>query len=846
MAGHRRTHRRGQSAPLAVPAPETGTALEAAAAPDPPLAPVGPGGTVRRRLVGILALPVLAVVVLLGFVTAVEVADYRTSTATTRAVTLALSVQDLVQELQTERGLTAGLLGGNVGFRDEIPPSRDRVNELRMAIERRLTGGGEMEERVRRALRELDGLPVIRSGADAGTAGRAATFQFFSDRIFTLNGVDFGLDQASDPALRRNVAALQALGAIKESTAQERAFLNGVFSAGGFAQKEFLQFAAMRAAKQAALAEFARQASRSQRAANDYVLDTGAAREAAYFEQVALGAADGRHLQVNPQSWWSALTTVLDDMRQMQQHVGSEIQARAEMSQVQSTRQVALLATMVALCVAGAIFLLLIASRSITGPLAALAAEAYGVATHRLPAAVSRLQAGDGEDAPQPPSPVRVPERATSEIRSVADALDRVQSVAYALATEQAMLRRSTVESLANLGRRNQNLLRRQLGFITKLEREEVDPAGLANLFELDHLATRMRRNAESLLVLVGASSPRQWAAPLPISDVIRAAVSEVEEYRRVSIRRVDDAFVAGAVVSAVAHMLAELIENALAFSPPDAEVEIQGRRIADGDYLIAITDQGVGMAADDLARANARLRGEGDFVSAPTRYLGHYVVGQLAREMSVDVQLVQSPVTGITARVTLSHTVLAAPPAASRVAAVPVAGTPSESRPRTSSVFGSPPTQPPLTSPQVLSPSRAPSQAIEARPAPVVEYVTVPGSQLSMDGPTATFPIVVATVGETERPASAIAGERTANGLRKRLPRSRRPEPTESYARHAGSAASAGRSEQAQPLDDSPAQVRARLTALRAGMLRGQSEYGAGSGQPGAEGASTETWRVQ
>ena len=121
-----------------------------------------------------------------------------------------------------------------------------------------------------------------------------------------------------------------------------------------------------------------------------------------------------------------------------------------------------------------------------------------------------------------------------------------------------------------------------------------------------------MRRNAESLLVLVGAASPRQWSEPMAIADVIRAAVSEVEEYRRVSLRRIDDAMVAGAVVSGVAHMLAELVENGLVYSPPDVDVEIQGRMVGDS-YLIAVTDQGVGMEPADLERANQRLRGEGD-----------------------------------------------------------------------------------------------------------------------------------------------------------------------------------------------------------------------------------------
>jgi signal transduction histidine kinase len=815
------------------------------------------GGTVRRRLVAILALPGLAVVVLLAFVTVIQVSDYQASTATTRAVTLALSVQDLMQELQTERGLTAGLLGGNVGFRDEIPPARQRVDQQRTAVERLIAGGGQVEDRVGRALRELDGLPAVRAGTDTGSAGRAGAFQFFTDRIAALNNLDFGLERASDPALRRHVAALNALGKVKESTAQERAFLNGVYSAGGFAKDEFLQFAAMRAAKEVALAEFAQQATPSQKAANDFVLDTGAAREAAYFEQVALGAADGRHLQVNPQSWWSALTTVLDGMRQMQQSVGSEIQARAEVRQNDAAQRLAILGGIVAFCLAGAVVLLMVASRSITGPLAALAAEADGLASRRLPEAVRLVQTGDGDSPPSPPPPVQVPARATAEIRSVAGALDRVQAVAYALATEQAMLRRSTTESLANLGRRNQNLLRRQLGFITTLEREEADPAGLANLFELDHLATRMRRNAESLLVLVGAAGPRQWSTPLPIADVIRAAVSEVEEYRRVQLRRVDDAFVTGAVVSGVAHLLAELIENGLTFSPPDSDVEIQGRRIAEG-YLIAITDQGIGMNADDLAVANARLRGEGDFISAPTRYLGHYVVGQLARQMSVDVQLAPSPVTGITARVTLPATVLASQAAISRVEAV--AGTPvqSSSVQSPSVPFGEMPADP-FRQPVVSQPVRStasvpPPAAIGGRAGPVVEYVALTSAASSTNAPTAAYPVVAGPsitsspsgagdAGHTVPGSGSASGEHTVNGLRKRIPRSRRPAHGESVAERPGSGAS-GRTARGEALDDSPGEVQARLTALRAGILRGQSERSLAGGQATTAGPSTESWR--
>ncbi|HST85145.1 MAG TPA: nitrate- and nitrite sensing domain-containing protein [Kineosporiaceae bacterium] len=618
----------------------------------------GGGGTIRRRVARILALPAVVVLLLLSLVAAGQIQDYRGSQATSSSVKLALAVQDLVHELQTERGVTAGVLGGNDSFRAELKSARAAVDKQRTTVEKLVGDGGDTEARVQTAVQQLDGLAAIRSATDATSAGRAATFDYFTDRVAALSSVDVGLDNTSDNELRRGVAALQALDDLTEATSQERAFLNGVFSAGGFKRGEFVQFAAMRANRQAALVRFNRFATSEQRKANQFVFDTGAARTTADFEQIAIDAADGRHIVVNPQSWWSGLTTVLDDLRQLQQHVGSEIQVRAHDLQEGSAQRIGGLLGFVLLCFGGSIYLAALASMSNTRPLATLAAEADAVAAERLPEAVQRVQAADPTAPPRPPAPVQVPARATEEIRSVATALDRLQSAAYGLATEQAVQRRDTIESLANLGRRNQNLIRRQLGFITSLEREEIDPAALANLFELDHLATRMRRNAASLLVLVDASSPRQWSTAVSVADVIRAAVSEVEEYRRVSLRRVDDAMVSGSAIGAIAHLLSELIENGLTFSPPDTEVEVQGRRLGDG-YLIAITDQGVGMGADDLRQANSRLRGEGDFIAAPTRFLGHFVVGKLARGANIDVELLPSPVTGVTARVTLPAAVL-------------------------------------------------------------------------------------------------------------------------------------------------------------------------------------------
>ncbi|MHA6761898.1 sensor histidine kinase [Streptacidiphilus sp. PAMC 29251] len=358
--------------------------------------------------------------------------------------------------------------------------------------------------------------------------------------------------------------------------------------------------------------------------------------------------------------WYQVLTETVNDMRAVQISYSQDITARAMSLQSRAEQQL-LLFGLLALAVFGLVAALAVACvRSISSPLASLAREAGEIATGRLPQAVALVQEGGGE---QPsPTPVAVPKRAGAEVRLVAEAFDQVQRVAFDLATEQTVLRRNATDSLVNLGRRNQNLVRRQISFINKLEHEDADPTQLANLFELDHLATRMRRNAESLLVLAGETSPRPWATPLGVTDVIRAALSEVEEYRRVTLRRVDPVKLTGAVVAEVAHLLAELIENALSFSPPDVDVEIEGRRTSAG-YLVAVVDHGLGMGPDALAEANVRLSGNASFMAEPTRFLGHFVVGSLARRHNIEVRLGDAPAAGVVARVLLPNALLAEAP---------------------------------------------------------------------------------------------------------------------------------------------------------------------------------------
>jgi len=759
------------------------------------------GHTIRARIIRMVAPPLAAMVALLTVFSVGEISSYRAAAATEGRVSVILALQSLVQELQNERGVTVALLAGNTEFRADVGPVRQRVDSQRVSVGSLLDGGDPLEEQAAESVGKLDGLAKMRATTDTGEADKADTFEFYTVLIDELSENTRHLEIVSDDQLRRGAESVEQLVEVREATAQERVFLHGVFSAGGFRAGEFSEFLNIIAARDLFLTELDEFASPDTAAAMTRLLNTESAARARALERTAQASGDGKKLLVNPQAWWSALGTVLDDLTQLALRVGEDTQALSETLREGATARTALLAMVVLLCLAGSVLLATAGTRSLAGPLVTLAGEATRLARERLPEAVRRAVAGDAEG---PPDPVPVTPGATSEVREVADAFELVQETAYSLATEQAQLRRASAESLANLGHRNQNLLRRQLGFITRLEREESDPTGLANLFELDHLATRMRRNAESLLVLVGAASPRQWSGQQPLTDVIRAAVSEVEEYRRVILRRTDEALVQGWVASGLAHMLAELIENGLGFSPPDVEVEIHGRRLG-GGYLIAICDQGVGMNEDELQRANQRLRGDGDFLIAPARFLGHYVVGRLAAEMGAQVQLTPSAVTGVTARIQLPASIIVDP--------TPVAAAGGQQpAPAHEPYAGEEPVAVPRYEPAELNPTQIPSPRIRPR-ALDVDYVIVP-ELASRQAPEDTSTRTLSLGFEP----NADEFERTQNGLRKRAPREHRSPPA---------VRPTPRAEPSLPVANSPAEVAARMAALRDGVQRGSAQHG-------------------
>jgi signal transduction histidine kinase len=282
-------------------------------------------------------------------------------------------------------------------------------------------------------------------------------------------------------------------------------------------------------------------------------------------------------------------------------------------------------------------------ARDVTG----LQATAQHLADEEMPALIERLRRGDQEPMPEPALP-RLHTK-TAEIAQAEAAITSLQHTAAVAATGEARLRNGIRQVFVSLARRNQSLLQRQLRLIDALEQKASDPATLADLFPLDHLTTRMRRHAEGLIILSGAAPGRSWSEPVPVIDVIRGAVAEVEDYKRVTVlTRAEDA-VAGLAAADMIHLLAELIENATLSSPSGTRVEVRAERVANG-FAIEIDDRGLGIEAGQLRTINQQLAKPPDFDLANADQLGLFVVGKLAARHAVRVALRPSPYGGTTA----------------------------------------------------------------------------------------------------------------------------------------------------------------------------------------------------
>ncbi|WP_187366174.1 sensor histidine kinase [Trebonia kvetii] len=374
------------------------------------------------------------------------------------------------------------------------------------------------------------------------------------------------------------------------------------------------------------------------------------------MEDAVASTPPGHTLTIDHTQWTNDTTTILQTMLTDQTAIGAQLQALSGSASNRLFTEAILAGGVGLLAVVVSVFLMVWFGRKVTGDLTRLNGSVRAMAEERLPSVVARLRRGDDVDVAAESPPPHA--SSIEEISQVADSFGTVQQAAVAAAVDQARLRKGVNQVFLNISLRNQSLLHRQLGMLDSMERRTSDPNALADLFRLDHLTTRMRRHAEGLIILSGSTPGRGWRDPVPVVDVLRAAVAEVEDYVRVDVTSESTDLVAGSAVNDIIHLVAELVENATVFSPPNTRVEVRADRAGAG-LVAEIEDRGLGLSPEELADINARLASPREFDLANSEQLGLFVVSRLAVRHSIKVSLRPSVYGGTTAIIVLPFGVI-------------------------------------------------------------------------------------------------------------------------------------------------------------------------------------------
>ncbi|MEU6894094.1 nitrate- and nitrite sensing domain-containing protein [Streptomyces sp. NPDC046557] len=531
-----------------------------------------------------------------------------------------------------------------------------------------------------------------------------------------------------------------------------------------------------------------------------------------------------------PAGWDSAYTGVSASLREITDaaHAGAADRAGPFAEGASGASGAAVLLGLAA--VAASLVISVRIGRALVVELVSLRNTALEIAHRKLPHAMERLRAGqdidiDAETAPGP--------AADDEITQVGEALSTVHRAALSAAVERAELADGVSGVFVNLARRSQVLVHKQLTLLDSMERRADDPSELGDLFRLDHLTTRMRRHAESLIILSGAAPGRAWRLPVPLTSVVRAAVSEIEDYPRVEVRRLAEAAIVGGAVADLTHLLAELIENATQFSPPHTKVRVSGEPVGAG-YVIEVEDRGLGMGSTSLDEANRRIEQSEALDLFDSDRLGLFVVSRLAARHGIRVHLRTSPYGGTTAVVLLPN---------SLIQGAIAAGTPPRgAQDAAPAEVGGAPRQPTLR-PPAAGDVREPARGItEPEPGPDAgsDVGSAPGSDAGsgrVEEPERGRPAPVASlrprgpgrVDTAVPPAAGVSVTELPRRVRQAalVPQLREvPAPTDPD----------GTGRFGEPPGRSPEQVRDRMAAYQAGWTRGTREK---SPHDGSEGES-------
>ncbi|GAA1268688.1 histidine kinase [Planotetraspora silvatica] len=572
---------------------------------------------------------------------------------------------DLGLHIQAERALTVRMLSSGQTSSSAVTTQQAKtsaaVDTFTKSVHEQEDGGalgGDLKAPLDALLASLDRLTSIRESVTLGKFDRLETMNAYNGVMDELFGLYDRLVSVPDLSIFQQASAMQAMGNAYEMIAREDALVRGTIMSGGrLTRDEHKAFTEWAADRRFIYQKYRPILEGGMRQPYEDVLNSQIFDRFATLEDGVVTATTGSLYAIDRDKWAPTVDS---------------LDARLDTARVKASDALTTEATSAAgaivtrIAVAGGLGLLAILAtivfsvrfgRRLVGDLAGLRGAALDLADVRLPDVVDRLRRGEDVDVDAAAPPIKA--TGSSEVVDVANAFGTVRRTAVEAAVGQANLRRGVSQMFLNLARRKQSLLHRQLTLLDSMQRRSADPESLEDLFRLDHLTTRMRRHAEGLIILSGAAPGRSWRKPVPVMDVVRAAISEVEDFTRISLPTMPNASMTGSVVADVVHLLAELLENATVFSPPQTKVLVRGEVVANG-LVIEIEDRGLGLAPEEYADINERLANPPEFDLADSDRLGLFVVGQLAARYGIGVLLRGSPYGGTTAIVLMPRALVA------------------------------------------------------------------------------------------------------------------------------------------------------------------------------------------
>ncbi|MEV8622638.1 nitrate- and nitrite sensing domain-containing protein [Streptomyces sp. NBC_01268] len=629
---------------------------------------------ISTRLVALLTLPVVAATSLGGIRISESLEDMQQLDHMQLLTKLTKEATDFAQALQAERDLSAGPLANGKSVSDyQISNPRkatDRAYKAFLDATNDIPATEDDEslrsirQNVSQIASQVSQLGAIRTSAYEKNIAHSVTVEAYSRLIRSLLSLSQDMAQAtSNPEMIKRTRALAAFSSAKEYASIQQAIIAAALpssdsKSGSLQLGDRLYGEAALNSEGVELKTFQSIYESTGGNADELTgsLTSGnPSIEAAdkYTERVLQsdrGMSD--RVKRGHLNFTDEYGTKIQAMNTIEATLLGEMESKARELRQESQRDAIINGALILLVLGVSLVGAFVVARSMIRSLRRLQDTATKVAQERLPELVKQLSESDPQDVDTSVESVGVHSR--DEIGQVAAAFDDVHREAVRLAAEQALLRGNVNAMFTNLSRRSQGLIQRQLSLISELESREADPDQLSSLFKLDHLATRMRRNGENLLVLAGEEPGRRWTRPVPLVDVLRAAASEVEQYERIELASVPATEVAGRVVNDLVHLLAELLENATSFSSPQTKVKVTGHALPDGRVLVEIHDTGIGLSPEDLAAINERLASPPTVDVSVSRRMGLFVVGRLSLRHGIRIQLRPSDSGGTTALVML------------------------------------------------------------------------------------------------------------------------------------------------------------------------------------------------